>query len=185
MLNKGCIKSLLPIIKLAVVFFVIIHLFSLIDFIPTWKPYRTIVIPTALILLTGVIGHLIFKNFASCKLIGSIIFIVSIIISFLLQFQTSESFISSRELIETMRDSNSNDVIFVYEYSEIPDGFIKNIITVQNSWIPVEKNILEVKSSFSSISNKNGKLILSFKSDDSLQYIYSDGEFKQIIKHVK
>lgn len=179
----SCKTSFLPAIKLAVIFFVIIYLFSLIAFIPTWKPFRAIAIPIALILLIGVIGYLIFKNFGSCKLVGSAIFIISIIISFLLQLQTSKSFISDIELVETMRDVNSNDVIFVYEYSEIPDGFIKNIITVQNSWIPVEKNILEVSSSFSGVSNKDGDLVLSFKRDDSLQYIYSDGVFKQITKH--
>ena len=121
----NCISTFLPAIKLAVMFFVIIYLFSLIDFIPTWKPFRTIAIPTALILLIGIIGYLIFKNFGSCKLVGSTIFIVSIIISFLLQFQTSKSFISDIELVKQIQDSKSGNIIFIYEYSEMPDGFIK------------------------------------------------------------
>ena len=186
-MNKimSCITSFLPAIKLAVITFIIVYLLSLLNLVPTWKIYRGWAVPLLLTVTIIGVGFLLFKNIDNCIIIGTLVFILTLVISFFLFFLSSDPIMSGEELIESKRDSSSGDMIFIYEYSEVPDGFIKSIVRVQSSWIPIEKNILEVKSGFSSFSDQDGKLILSFKSDGSHQYIYSDGEFKQIEKHVK
>ncbi len=178
----NCITAFFPAIKLAVIAFIIVYLLSLLNLIPTWNDYREIIIPILLVLTIRGIGFLIFKSLGNCVLVGSIIFILTLVISFFLFYLSSDPIMSGEELIESKRDNNSGDMIFVYEYSEIPNGFIKSIVTVQSSWLPIEKNILEVSSSFSDLFNRDGNLVLSFDSDNSHQYIYMDGEFKQVIK---
>jgi len=176
----NCIVSFFPAIKLAVIAFIVIYLLSLLNLVPVWKVYRGWAIPLLLTLTIAGVGFLLFKNIDNCVLIGGGVFILTLVISFFLFFLSSNPIMSGKELVKQIQDSKSGDNIFIYEHSEMPDGFIKNIVTVQSSWLPIEKNILEISSSFSDASERDGKLFLFFKSDESIQYTYSNGAFQLV-----
>ena len=159
----NCIVSFFPAIKLAVIAFIVIYLLSLLNLVPVWEVYRGWAIPLLLTLTIAGVGFLLFKNIDNCVLIGVGVFILALVISFFLFLLVSNPLLSDKELVKQIQDSKSGDNIFIYEYSEFPDGFIKNIVTVQRSWVPIEKNILEVSSRFPNLSNEDGKLILTLK----------------------
>jgi len=75
----------------------------------------------------------------------SLIFIAIFLIS-LAELFTKDGFgMAGRELAIEYTNKNSRNKFFIYNYSDIPDGFKYAGVFVRQSWLPVMKKVLSLK----------------------------------------
>jgi len=174
------------------------------EVIPTWQQGQyTVVIITSALAVSAVlyIAVLIWKSFLHTKTLRSAIlaiFVAPLGIAVCCFSSWSTVFVcgtkngfavAGRELVHTLNYEDYDRTIYVYVYSEIPDGFKKSSLMVRGTWLPIMRHAVSIPYYIEAIQRDNH--IVQFRldvrgekgNDGILYYDLSTGEYWANLKH--
>lgn len=160
----------------------IISLIRELPFIPSWDWVVILMIFSVSALLSFLVARDFLRNRFGCSSVTKWIFfmvgLASIYTLFMLALISFWALIDpplvGEYLIEKIEHNKTNERIYVYETSGVPDGFISTRIATKIRWLPFEETIFKIKEPFLDYQERGNSVLLWFDviGEGQEEYIY-------------
>jgi hypothetical protein len=145
--------------------------------IPSWEPLTAMLAGATIAVVVTIVGIRIMSiwrvgNRWAALAITTLTSFPVVLMWFLFTELLVPNALYSEDVVATLADRRSGETLYVYETSDIPDGFVHTRVAVRRGWLPLERTLLVLGQPFDSSVQGIDGLELRFGIDRAVRYDY-------------